>query len=576
MSFRVSRWEARPIDPQDVIQEEDEELADETKTEKTSWPNWTLQLLTSSPYDIYLMLNENIEVIDWNKKAKTLAWPLGSAMTFLFFSVRLLQDNLIKPNYHKINRSTDGFDFSRSAKLREYDYFVKYRQPLSWSSGSWRSNTLGTLDKGLKVTIVFLFLLNVTITYKFLFGYFQIYSMFYFKKRPNCNNVTKRSLHDLAYRYAEDVSRDSLWSMIKYVFFQRKKKPVEEISEDYYFEIRKWCPSIFLTALFTSFSPISVTFLIFSDVSFVTSLPLLLHQYLFWYIIFDRYENRIMDEQAIFSGTAAEINDKVMKPKFSIKIQDAMVDATTSGCDFVQFYPSYTTTRSQIFTTHSLKGDLIKEKFNYDSQRFEDTFMGDYSDNIIKPLRNERIYSGFLQHSHKMLNGAAIGALNSSRHPNYTRYGTPSPKHCTISHLPSATSAPTTPQLKYETNINTSVDYSNGGNMSRGNISYNDCAKADFRIEIKRRNSSSPLKKYLNNPSEIHHEENVTQFSVHSPEVGSLRSDDLRKRGRSPDIQSAPLRSSMGNLSRVSSRNSSVSPSKLLRHSSVDNRPPFR
>lgn len=80
----------------------------------------------TSPLDLQLVINEKLEMIDWDVHAKSLAKPLGNFLTVCFFAMRLLQDNLIKPNYYKLNVKSDAFDLSKSNKLKEFDYLLKY------------------------------------------------------------------------------------------------------------------------------------------------------------------------------------------------------------------------------------------------------------------------------------------------------------------------------------------------------------------------------------------------------------------------------------------------------------------
>ncbi|AAS52193.2 ADR273Cp [Eremothecium gossypii ATCC 10895] len=571
MSFRMSKHQAHPIEPEDVIREESEDFYSDEEEYKETWSRWALQLLSSSPYDLYLIVNENFESINWDLKAKTLARPLGGTMTFLFFTVRLLQDNVIKPNYHKINRTTDGFDFSRSATLREYDYFSKYQHGASWSSANWRVNSLSILDTLLKCLYILLLVSNSVLTYKFLFGYFLKYSLFHSAQPPASNNLTKKSLHDLAYRSATDVSRGSLWTLIRYTFFQRGRVQEEKPTDEFYYEIKKWCPSSFLTALFASFPPISVWFMAFSDITFVSLLPVILTQYLFWYVIFDCYEDRIKDELAIFKGMAAEYNNKVMKPKLSAQTQDAMVDATMYGQEFVQFYPSYSTARSGVFITHSLCGDVIKEKYNQRTKAFEDIPTGSHSQNIIRYSRNERLYhSVFPQNPLKKINGAAmsVNPMSFNRSPTYGgRYGTPPSRSHGSGQTYSSTSAPTSPMLKNRRAIPT--DHSTGGNISGGN--YVEYTSNDVHGEPPRRHSTSPLKRDIT--SSAGREDNHLAFGVNSPNIRS-RTVDVKKNLHTHTTVVCPK--SDLDTSQLSSKQSSISPFKLSRRGSIESRPPFR
>lgn len=596
----MSRFESLPIEGEsvhDMINEEEQKAQLPVNAEhKIGWFRYITSLVTSSPYDIYLTLNEHIELIDWDSKALSIAWPTGNILTLLFFGIRFLQDNVIKPNYYKINRNTDGFDFSKSQLLKQHEYFSKFQSAASdgsFQTEDWYFHTLRYLERLSRGLIAILILTNLVITYKFLFGYFRVYSFFSLEQRPDSKNVTKRSLHDLGYRYVEDVSKSSLLSMIKYVLFQRKKHQQEELKDEYYYELRKWCPTKFATSLFTAFSPTCVVFLFFTEASFKGLLALLIHQYLFHYLIFDRYNGRIQDEICIAKAVMAEVDEKIIKPKNSVKSQDAMVDATPYGNEFVRFFPSYTTTRSHIFQTHTLTGDLITEKFNPRTQLFEDVFQNTKAENFIKPSRDR--FHGYVQsprvaNINRSINGTSVRPMFLSRQVSPSRH-TGSPRLHNASYAISSSSAPSTPILKPSNAPY--FEHSMVGNVSGGfvgNLSAQEHSRPQRTLEGSRirRNSTSPLKstnthsqpiipKFLQKPTI---DENSTMYSMDVSE-DKFQLEELARRGRnmSGNVTTHSNRSSLGRISTTSSRNGSVSPSKRnlsWKRGSTDSRPPFR
>lgn len=111
MSYRISKNGcSNTIDG--TISSDEHELDVNYSKERTSWLESISSFFTTSPSDWHIILNERIETIDWDAKAKTLAQPAGNLLTFVFYVVRLLQDNLIKPNLHKISSKQDAFDLS--------------------------------------------------------------------------------------------------------------------------------------------------------------------------------------------------------------------------------------------------------------------------------------------------------------------------------------------------------------------------------------------------------------------------------------------------------------------------------
>lgn len=359
------------------------------------WLGIVYQFFTRYPCDILLIINENIKAIDWDSKSLTIARPIGNLLTIIFFTIRLLQDNVLRPNYHKIKRDADSFDFSKSKKIREFEFFNTYMlsDDHNNQSNEWYYQTLGKLDGYFKVLIGVMLVWNCFISYKFLFSYSQTYSLFFLKEKPSSINVTKKSLNDLKYKSVGDVARSSLWSMITYLFSSMYSTKEITTQNDYYYELKKWSPSKFISALFASFSPICIIFLCLTETSFVSLIAVGIHQYLFWLILIKRYELRIYDEQFIVKGTLAEIDMKSSKTRNITLQQDAIIDATYHGKQFVKFYP-LVPSKSKIFTTHAITGDVIKERYNNKIGIFEnismtktENYINDESLLLYHPLR---------------------------------------------------------------------------------------------------------------------------------------------------------------------------------------------
>ncbi|BAO38845.1 uncharacterized membrane protein YDL089W [Kluyveromyces marxianus] len=487
-----------------AAEEENGDVHNDDLQERKGWFG-SLSSMFALPYDWYLSINEDIAVIDWDKKSNTLAWPLGNMLTCVFFAIRLLQDNVISPNIHKLNHSDDAFDFSKSKNLQKYDYFQQYLGTNA-AGDSLYYRMLRVLHRIFGFLTYFLLVINLGITYKFLFSYYQTYSIFYWKTIPKSKNVTKKSLHDLNHTYVEDAKRDSLWGMIKYLIFN--KNDTAEISKkEHYFELRKWAPSKFLTSLFVSFSPIAYCFLWMTDVTFKTLIPLLVHQYVLWFIVLERYEQKLKDEQILSMSNLAELNSKVIQPKMNVLKQDAMVDATPYNDNLVFFYPAYTTTRSRVFATHSLGGKLIKEKYNFRTNSFEDT----------EPRRTENFVR--FSHQQSLLNGQyARDPYHHSRQPSPRL----SPSRYSNAYGGNTPSAPSTPLLAPSQPLH--FDHSTMANASRNqntNMMFNS-----------RRNSHSPMRPQFSN--KLHRYADETGYSV------SDYPDESNLRGRQSYIDSSP------------------------------------
>lgn len=472
--------------------------------EKIGWLRRLIAIFTTSPYDWYLSINEEFTTIDWDSKSNSVAWPLGNFMTALFFVVRLLQDNVITPNIHKLNNSDDAFDFSKSDYLRNYEYFQQYQETQS-SSDNLFHDTLRALQSACKFSGALLILANMTVTYKYLFGKYQSYSLFCWKVKPISKNLIKKSLRDLNYKYVEDAQRGSLWGMVKYMFFNKIDRN-DLTHKQYYYELNKWCPSKFLTSLFVSFSPICLSFLWVTDVSFRSFIPVILHQYILWFLVVDRYEQKLIDEKILYSSNLAEIDSKVVGPKANALKQDAMVDATPYHGGEVFFYPAYTTTRSHVFETHSLEGQLIREKFNPETSMFEDT----RQKKTTNYQRPNRWYNRF--------NGASFRNSSISRQLSPRRTASP----YLHNYDESSFSAPSTPMLI--PSQQPYFDHSMLGNISRQHNSPSPLGNV--------RHSHSPVK--AQPPSRLLHNPDANGYSVSDLYENRLRFDERMRRGRQP------------------------------------------
>ncbi|EJS44364.1 YDL089W [Saccharomyces arboricola H-6] len=361
------------MDSDDVINEVYEsDSNNEEGDSKLAWIVRWYQLITS-PLDLQLVINEKLEMIDWDTHAKSFAKPLGNFLIMLFFVIRLLQDNLIKPNYYRLNVKSDAFDLSKSNKLKEFDYLSKISSNFQNDNQfdafqSWYFVTLRFVANFFKITIVILLSLNLYLTYKFIFGYFKTYNLFHLKSELHSANLTKRNLSDLSKEYYGDIYKQSLWSMLKHFFKgPRDDGPhIDQDEDDVFYQLNKWAPTKFITSLFVSFSPTAIIFLSFSDVSFTTAISLILHQYILDYIIIKRFQRSLEDELILSSAALQEYQDKRIMTRIN---KQASIDTRSTGRGPGRFGAGSKT--QKIFTTHSLHGKEIREAYNYQKKEFE-------------------------------------------------------------------------------------------------------------------------------------------------------------------------------------------------------------
>ncbi|SSD60408.1 uncharacterized protein SCODWIG_02169 [Saccharomycodes ludwigii] len=378
--------------------------------------NFLPQFKMMSPFDIYISIHEWLVTRDWDKKLPNTAIFIGNVFTFTYYGIRLLQDYLIKPNYFKLS-SRDYFDFSRSDTLRKYDYFQRFMDSpdsqnhfahnnlptfINSINDHWHYRYLKALNTFLNFLTFLLILINFMTTFKFLFASTKEYSIFYFKRAPNSSHVVKKSLVDLSYQYLDNESGFTPWNMLTYLLpsrftqapykeddFEDENSPSglgatskNKQEKKYYYQLYKWSPSPFTTSLFTSFNPIVVVFLFFSDTSFLSFIAIVLNQYLFYELLIVKYESRIEDELVLSSALLEETNikyrDNVIHPVY----QDAMVNTNLDGTDnFIASFKPFNHLNGEKFitkkkinnivTTHALSGDLIYEKFNKNAGDFE-------------------------------------------------------------------------------------------------------------------------------------------------------------------------------------------------------------
>ncbi|AQZ09218.1 NUR1 (YDL089W) [Zygosaccharomyces parabailii] len=449
MSLRLSKNVSVSVNTDDLLPEDDG--CDESGRWLTGWIGILLGFITTHPSDWHLALNERLETIDWDSKSASVAQPLGNVLTFTFYTVRLLQINLIRPNLHRINKKTDNFDLSKSEILKKYDYLSRYTSERGQSVENLYYQFLGRLGKFFDVAIILLLLTNGFITYKYLLGSFKTYSLFYLKDRPHLEDITRSSLKTLGQAEEEQ----SLWSMLRiFAGFRNKEHERfgDEDDDSYFYKLSKWTPSKFITTLFVSFAPTCIVFLLLTDVSFFTTFAVVCHQWILRFIIITRYGNRIEHELIIARATVAEWEAKFVNPKMSKMVQDVAVDSTPYGDAMVKFFPALTNRRSRIFKTHSLSGETVTETFNPKTQEFEDLKDDFVTHNVVRRFShdNRLLYDGPYDYQRSVPFNIPSRTFSSSREPSPSRLNLTreSPKGGFCSSLVSSTSGMSTPVMR--------------------------------------------------------------------------------------------------------------------------------
>lgn len=402
----------------ELLDDDDDDFID---LDNMNWFKWTYHVVTMPPSDLMILFHEKLALIDWDAKAKTVAQPLGHILTFTTFLIRFLQDNLIKPNYLNIYdeyRFETMFDFTKSKTLKQYNLFPSGENHLQndnkksqnhfyirMKNYNTNSNLFYTVlrytDYLFNIALLAIIITNLFITYRFIFGHYKKYSLFYtLKVSHETPDIVRKPLDILNEDNDEILSHGSLFTMIKHFIFKRNSNKTDYATDaktlnekDYYFEMKKWIPSAFITHLFMTFSPICLMFLLFSSVSFSTGIVIVIHQVIFQ-VILTKYHHRIVDDNILFSATLEEYYMKAIKPIVTKRYQDVKIDATTQGRGFVEFYPSTTSKQNNIFTSHFLNGDILREKYNQSRQEFEEVEEGNNGHNVIvrEPYQLQQVY----------------------------------------------------------------------------------------------------------------------------------------------------------------------------------------
>lgn len=356
----------------------------DTEMDRMSWVQWFLYLTTLNWEDVLMILNEKIELIDWDQIASEIAELLGHFLTLSLYLIKYFQDNFIKPNHSRIynKRIETIFDFNKSATLKKYKLLEKIDNiklnGLLPHDKTIYYKFLRLSDSVVQFLNLILVISNVYTCYKFFFGYFRCYSLFYINEVSNkTTHVEKKLLSNLKHDFNDilneqsDNQDNSFLTKVYNFFFENKKAKEPHVinNKDYYFELTKWVPTKFITHLFMSFSPTVLIILLFTNVTFLTFLAILINQYIFHFLI-KNYNLRIIDDNILSSATMDEYQLKVTKPRWTRKYQPLSVDIDKDHSNqMVNF--SKAPIRNGIFETHSLNGELIKEKYNFNEQTFE-------------------------------------------------------------------------------------------------------------------------------------------------------------------------------------------------------------
>lgn len=312
---------------------------------------------------------------------------VGNVLTGVFFVIRLVQDTLLA-GVGAIAGDSDAFDLSKSSWLRQDEVMMRYKDVLfrEWNNGTMRTGKSSAVkfNQLINNCCLGMLLLSMFVTYKFLYGNFKNYSLFHLKNLAGKTNIKRVDVKTHAEPLGNNSSvKDILIALYSILMTRGVNEDFgddqAEIVDTEYYELKKWVPSKLLLGFMVSFSPTILYFLKFTTVSFLSVVPVLLHQIVLHMIIMERYEARIADDNLLTKEHIKGYEDRFVKPRETKIYQDVMLD--TIDLDYggyVKFFPSEP---NKLFKRHRINGDLVIEKYNKKNGTF---------DNITRRIVNDK------------------------------------------------------------------------------------------------------------------------------------------------------------------------------------------
>lgn len=353
--------------------------------EPDSFDNWYEDLNLETSYLERLLEFISLIYVDLHKSlqdrlktpvhGRPLAFYVGQMLMIIFYVTRLFQDIWLAQQGSRQPRYSDYFDLTRSAKLKEFDFLESYAnlKVIRYinQEESWGDMISRYTKRLVSSTAILLILINILISWRLFHHCFKIYGLYYTNgiNEEDSPSLNLQSIDSIG-KNEDQLSKGPMSKFLRFLLNSRNNTnnnhnlTTKEDSNNEYLTLKKWVPSTHLVALMTGFSPTGVVFISMLDTSFYTLFPLIIHQYLIYYIIWRLYETRTKDEQILLSALQQEIQLKTYR---SPLYQDAMTDTSDPYGGYVEFFPSISTIRTPVFKTHDIRGNTISE--SYDSGR---------------------------------------------------------------------------------------------------------------------------------------------------------------------------------------------------------------
>ncbi|KAK9460533.1 uncharacterized protein V1516DRAFT_676954 [Lipomyces oligophaga] len=263
-----------------------------------------LSRLKAYPFDLYLQLNEELETLDWDKLATTIAFPLGVSLDALLMFSRFSARALKKESDQRAVVFADPSSLRRSPLATDV---LAGQAKTGINFASWLHAFFSTLCLCLFLTS----LLNTG----FVFARRKKYTLF--SRAADDKKMSSYSKTDSALNLESVVASEPSTPAAKVM---RAFKLSGKSNEDQEFwELKVWNPSPFNLNLYTTFSPLHAYLMNTTTyTTFIRNVLLCVFVSLQTYILIRLFTQFSKDKQLLYSEMFEEYEKKVVRPKTSI------------------------------------------------------------------------------------------------------------------------------------------------------------------------------------------------------------------------------------------------------------------
>ncbi|ODQ67508.1 hypothetical protein NADFUDRAFT_49937 [Nadsonia fulvescens var. elongata DSM 6958] len=297
------------------------------------------QRILAYPLDLYLSVNEKLDLIDWDGMSEKLSAPVGITGSLLVLICRL---------YFEATRSSPSSKlvFTRprhSSGMLKHSKTTSYRQ-------SERSSMVAVIISSLLFALLVISTINICYT----FTHTRKYSLLSrpLDNPPDTPSASLIALNDEISSATDFIAGDKSDSDNNKTDYRRRKSlsPLlnlsvlrsvspfsssEEVRFPDTWQLNVWTPPLFNLALISYFSPLHVLLIFYLPLSVSTFITVPAVS-LAVQLLINRFQILIKDKNIIYSEVLNEYDKKLVHPKLSIQRRDVSV-GTDSGP--AMFYP---------------------------------------------------------------------------------------------------------------------------------------------------------------------------------------------------------------------------------------------